>query len=340
MIFAFVGGILFAGLAYLIVNSDIPRRRAALQARKLRNIKKAVRYFDKPKQQHDDIDSLVAHSHGACKLYDFIRSMQSEYCEYEKSQSEDISNPIFNAVGSSWGTILDAGTGEHSLSFLIALKREALVDRWSAITGDHDRQKRMKTRFGRYMMEGDELIANNWLNPSLLKNQVFDVVLADYLLGSLDGFSPYFQIDLFRRLRPHVGKRLYVVGLEPFPVSTTEVPAGSLHAILLVEIARARDSAIRLSGKRPYREFPLETCKKLVERAQFKIEKVAKFETIYSESFVRGQLEVGYRFAQSIDNFSAREGMLKYLDQLDTRISNLKWNIPFGYDYVIVAKPM
>ena len=35
--------------------------------------------------------------------------------------------------------------------------------------------------------------------------QVYDVVLADYLLGAVDVFTPYFQTSMFRRLRPHVG---------------------------------------------------------------------------------------------------------------------------------------
>ncbi len=40
----------------------------------------------------------------------------------------------------------------------------------------------------------DQIIVGNWKDPSFLKGQVYDVVLADYLLGSIDGFAPYFQV--------------------------------------------------------------------------------------------------------------------------------------------------
>ena len=33
------------------------------------------------------------------------------------------------------------------------------------------------------------------------KGQVFDVVLADYLLGSIDGFAPYFQVSTHNNIQ-------------------------------------------------------------------------------------------------------------------------------------------
>lgn len=52
-------------------------------------------------------------------------------------------------------------------------------------------------------------------------NEQFDVVLADYLLGSMDGFTPYRQDVLIERLLPHLapGGTLVLVGLEPIPNS-------------------------------------------------------------------------------------------------------------------------
>jgi hypothetical protein len=44
----------------------------------------------------------------------------------------------------------------------------------------------------------------------MLAGETFDVVIADYLVGSIDGFAPYYQDQIYARLRPHVTKHLYV----------------------------------------------------------------------------------------------------------------------------------
>ncbi len=41
----------------------------------------------------------------------------------------------------------------------------------------------------------------------------YDVILADYLIGAVDGFSPYFQDIILDKLRHHLnpGGRVYIV---------------------------------------------------------------------------------------------------------------------------------
>ena len=136
-----------------------------------------------------------------------------------------------------WGSVLDAGTGDHSLRWLLSCNPRRL----DASTGAAARQRSMAARFAPELRPQDRLIAGNWTDPLLLHGEVYDQVLADYLLGAIDGFAPYFQDRLFARLRPHVGQRLYVVGLAPYPEPGDD-PGGQL----IWEIARLRDAAILL----------------------------------------------------------------------------------------------
>lgn len=106
-----------------------------------------------------------------------------------------------------WGAFLDAGTGVNSALWSLALRTE----RWTGVTGapGHARQVRQTT--GEALeAPGRDLLVGNWADPNLLQGQVFDTVLADYLVGAVEGFAPYFQRDLFRRLAPHVRGVLYV----------------------------------------------------------------------------------------------------------------------------------
>src|SRR5262245_58157890 len=110
-----------------------------------------------------------------------------------------------------WGSVLDAGSGSHSLNWIAGLP----VRSWTAVTGDAAGAKRLHEEMGARCRPVDRIVAGNWTDPLLLHGEVFDVVIADYLLGALEWFAPYFQDRLFARLRPHVGARIYVVGLEP-----------------------------------------------------------------------------------------------------------------------------
>jgi hypothetical protein len=44
-------------------------------------------------------------------------------------------------------------------------------------------------------------------------------VIADYLVGAIDGFAPYTQEQTFKRLKRHMksGARLYIIGMQPIP---------------------------------------------------------------------------------------------------------------------------
>ena len=148
-----------------------------------------------------------------------------------------------------WGTFLDAGSGVHSLSWVSQLQTE----RWTAVTGAPRDAERMRTATGGVRRPQDQIILGNWAKADLLKGEVYDTVLADYLLGAVEGFAPYFQPYLFARLRPLTGKVLYLTGAEPYvPENEPSTRAGRI----VWQIGRFRDACLLLSGELPYREYP------------------------------------------------------------------------------------
>ncbi len=184
----------------------------------------------------------------------------------------------------------------------------------------------------------DRLIVGNWMDDDLLRGQVHDVVLADYLLGAIEGFGPYFQEALFRRLRPLVGRRLYVVGLDPYVVGDAPDPA----ARCVREIGRLRDVCLLLADETPYREYPAEwVCDRLRE-AGFRILSARRFANRYKARWVNSQLDMGLRRLTKV----ADRGLAA---ALEARIAALRaealdrveqeGGLRHGFDYVIAAEP-
>jgi hypothetical protein len=156
-----------------------------------------------------------------------------------------------------WGSVLDAGTGIASLSWALRLPTTSVT----AITAMNKTIARelYPTHGGRRappLREGrDRLVLGDWTNESLLQGEAFDVVIADHLVGSMDRFSPYYQGAIFKRLRRHVNKRLYVVGLAPV-VNQVQGTAGccATPACCLLRAACTEEE----SGMIPYLCCPLQ----------------------------------------------------------------------------------
>ncbi|MCP4808094.1 MAG: class I SAM-dependent methyltransferase [Proteobacteria bacterium] len=225
-----------------------------------------------------------------------------------------------------WGRVLDAGTGEHSLRWLTGLAPEQIV----AVTGAPSRARQMTVR------PADEVVLGNWTDPTLLHGERFDVVLADYLLGAIDGFAPYFQSKLFSRLHPHVGGALYFVGLEPFGEATTVAQK------TILEIARLRDACILLAGHKCYREYPRSWVLDRMQESGFEVLDSWEMPIVYRARFVNGQLDVCERKLAYFRDFALRESMKGVIDELRTRALGLveaEDGIRFGADYVVIARP-
>lgn len=94
-----------------------------------------------------------------------------------------------------WGKFLDAGTGVHSLKWIQKLNTES----WTAITADHG-MKRSCESAGINIRPVDQLVVGNWMDDEFCESLgTYDTILADYLIGAVDGFSPYTQDLILQR---------------------------------------------------------------------------------------------------------------------------------------------
>jgi len=82
--------------------------------------------------------------------------------------------------------------GTHSLQWIQTLPLNA----WDAVTAD----KGMETTVKKEALKPGEsdtvgrVVLGNWDDPQLLEGNKYDVILADYLIGAMDGFSPFKQV--------------------------------------------------------------------------------------------------------------------------------------------------
>jgi hypothetical protein len=70
-----------------------------------------------------------------------------------------------------WGSVLDAGTGEHSLSWIVGLNST----KYAAVTGEIRKQKILLNgaRNANVLRRDDEILFGNWLDPMFLKGKLF-----------------------------------------------------------------------------------------------------------------------------------------------------------------------
>ncbi len=184
-----------------------------------------------------------------------------------------------------WGALLDAGTGVKSIRWVESLS----TTRWTAVTGAANHAAEVRNAIKSGQRPQDRIVLGNWVDAELLKGEVFDTVLADYLLGAVEGFAPYFQSYLFSRLRPLTRSALYVTGLEPYvPTDRPETRAGRI----VWEIGRFRDACVLLTGDRPYREYPSPWVVDSLKRAGFAVRTVKHFTSRYKERFVNTQIDL------------------------------------------------
>jgi len=235
-----------------------------------------------------------------------------------------------------WGSVLDAGTGIQSLRWMADLA----TDRWTAISAAGSHAEPLRKALGTAMRKQDKIVIGNWIDANLLKDEIFDTVIADYLLGAVEGFSPYFQPYLFRRLRPLTGKTLYVKGLEPYvPINRPETKAGQL----VWEIGRFRDACVLLGGDVPYREYPAHWVVDQLKIAGFTVQSVKHFENRYRTRFVNAQIDLctlglerlaDRNLAQTLKarGEALRAEVLAYIEA--------EGSLGFGRNYVIAAEPV
>lgn len=235
----------------------------------------------------------------------------------------------------TWGRFLDAGTGTHSIGWVGSL----VTERWTAVSGAEAHAAQVADAIAAKRRPADRIIVGNWADPALLAGERYDTVLADYLLGAIDGFAPYFQHRLFARLRPLVGRRLYVVGLEPYVVGEPDSDEGRL----VWEIGRFRDACLLLAGEQPYREYPSQWAVDHLEASGYRVIAAKRFANRYKERFVNSQIDMcAPRLAKIADHglaaaLAARgEALRAEALALVERANGLR----HGFDYILAAEPL
>jgi hypothetical protein len=232
-----------------------------------------------------------------------------------------------------WGAFLDAGTGVNSALWSTALPTE----RWCAVTGSAGHGAQVRERAGARLRPQDQLIDGNWNDPDLLAGEGFDTVLADYLVGAIEGFSPYFQSQLFARLRPLVKRRIYVVGLDPYIVGEAETPA----ARAVRDIGRLRDAVLLLAGETPYREYPAEWVMNALQASGYRVLSARRFANRYREAWVNGQLDMATRRLVKLPDSALAAAMGLMIETMRGSSLDLclrHGGLAHGHDYVIAAE--
>ncbi|KAG7395851.1 hypothetical protein PHYBOEH_003097 [Phytophthora boehmeriae] len=261
------------------------------------------------------------------------------------------------ASGASWGRVLDSGTGRHSLQWLLHGDAASRTSQVVAVTGEQTLAKELSEEFAPSKTPSATPLtvhAGNWeSNAFLAEEPLFDVIIADYLVGAIEGFAPYFQDEICARLEQLLapGGRIYLVGLQP--LSESQAPAGARKediaaGKLIQEVARTRDACLLLAGRRCYREFPIHWCERQLEKAGLNVTNNIRLTNIYGRASITRQLEVGRRHISMIKDDILAENLQQALDRVDARLeaefgsANLpkaeQRRIRFGFDFVIAAR--
>jgi hypothetical protein len=234
-----------------------------------------------------------------------------------------------------WGSFLDAGTGTHSIGWVSSL----VTERWTAVSGAEAHAVQVRDSVEARRRPQDRIVVGNWADERLLAGETYDTVLADYLLGAIEGFAPYFQDYLFARLRPHVGGRLYIVGVQPYVVQKPDDAAGRA----IWEIGRFRDACLLLAGEQPYREFPMGWTADSLERAGYRVTATRRFPIRYKERFVNSQIDMALMRLERLADEPLARALASHGEALRAHALTLvaaEGGIRHGFDYVIAAEPI
>lgn len=235
----------------------------------------------------------------------------------------------------AYGRVLDAGTGPRSLGWLLSLNTDACT----AVTGAPAMAAQVRRQLGDTLRPQDRLLVGNWADPGFLAGERFDTVLADHLLGAIDGFAPFFQSALFARLRPLTAKRLYVTGMEPYVVRRPEEAAGAL----IWEIGRYRDACLLLSGEQPYREYPLEWVVAQLRRSGFRPVAARKIPVGYKADFVNNQIDLCRPRLERLADRALGEALIAHGEALRKRaLAHIASHgkLSHGHHHVVAADPV
>jgi len=235
-----------------------------------------------------------------------------------------------------WGALLDAGTGVNSLQWVQSLD----TNRLTAVTGSTSEIDWVRNEVGATKRPQDRIEQGNWADPQFLKGEVYDTVLADYLLGAIEGFTPYFQPYLFPRLRPLTRNVLYVTGLEPYvPTTRPDTQAGRL----IWDIGRFRDACVLLAGNMPYREYPSQWVIDHLRGAGFAVRHIKHFNVGYKKLFANAQIDIALGGIRAFADDALGQSLIAYGENLRSQALEFiddEGALRAGRNYVIAAEPI
>ena len=85
---------------------------------------------------------------------------------------------------------LNVGTGVNSIKWIQTLN----TDSWTGITADRNMLNSIQSDSSIRPRSNDQLVIGNWMDETFCSSLgSYDTILADYLIGAVDGFSPYEQ---------------------------------------------------------------------------------------------------------------------------------------------------
>eukprot|EP00040_Diaphanoeca_grandis_P001132 m.274938 g.274938 ORF g.274938 m.274938 type:complete len:357 (+) comp115615_c0_seq1:320-1390(+) len=274
---------------------------------------------------------------------------------------QTLANTADRVRGSNrWGHVLDAGTGPLSLQWLVSQPVESII----GVTASDSMRERTLQRIGNVgcSLERTRVVVGDWLNINRTdalefanvvhggKGHLFDTVIMDYLLGSIEHFAPYGERQMLNTLIDLMapGALLLFVGKEPVPyVSTKGIAAQKKYATLapevkiILETERLRDASMMLSQQRPYREFPLSWAEEALVAHGLEILAVDRFPIKHTFQRLARQWKWALSEAESVVDTNIREALILRINNVKlqaAKLVNLETGFKFGEDYTIVAR--
>lgn len=300
-----------------------------------------------------------------------------------------------------FGSFLDAGTGVHSLRWIATLtertdndaehKRKRVststITDFTAVTADETMRRNCQAEVDKLGISHlGQVVIGNWFPPnggddkqSLSRidkdedgnTKQYDTILADYLIGAMDGFSPYAQDQMIeklaKRLKP--GGRLYIVGLQPIPDSYGGGDDDDKNSPqnIICEVRKVRDACILLAGDRCYREYPKDWVERQITKGTASFTGGSSDETtttssssntdlplalvgskefpiLYRHTTIVKQINVGRNKLRRFPTKELADEMEKVLDALEQRSYDATEKIQagkriqLGFDYVVTAE--
>lgn len=258
-------------------------------------------------------------------------------------------DPLFRAIEEvhearkqRYGVIMDAGTGGHSLKWLATLPA---VDRIVAVSADLSSGEgkgahNMRSKLG----DNDVLVQGSWCTGHPPVQVKCDTILCDYLLGSMDGFTPYEQDRLVDDLLPFLQPDglIHFVGLQPIYTLLTPTAYRALTDAqrVVVDVARLRDACILLAAHRPYREYPVAWLERHLNASGLDlVAPPRKYSVLWKHATVKTQLNVARRKLPYFNDAALATATEARIDALDTAAATLLGTagVSYGFDYVVSA---